>query len=136
MEMARRELLTLNLIGAVAVVASPMVWAAPREAQEMYGLIANMTAAPGQRDALIAILIEAVSNMPGCLSYIVAKDSTDENKIWVSEVWNNKESHDKSLSLPSVKQAIAAARPMMAGFGSQVITTPVGGYGLPAKNAR
>jgi len=102
----------------------------------MYGLIANMTAAPGQRDALIAILIEAVSNMPGCLSYIVAKDSTDENKIWVSEVWNNKESHDKSLSLPSVKQAIAAARPMMAGFGSQVITTPVGGYGLPAKNAR
>jgi len=34
--------------------------------------------------------------------------------------------------LPAVKKAIAAARPMIAGFGDQVITTPVGGFGLPA----
>jgi len=102
----------------------------------MYGLIANMTAAPGRRDDLTSILIEAIAGMPGCLSYVVAKDSRDENTIWVTEVWDSKESHDASLSLPAVKQAISAARPMISSFGSQVITTPVGGYGLPATKPR
>ena len=98
----------------------------------MYGLIGSMTATPGRRDNLIAILTEAVSNMPGCLSYIVAKDSRDDNTIWITEVWDSKENHDASLSLPAVAKAISAARPMIAAFGAQVITTPVGGYGLPA----
>ena len=69
--------------------------------------------------------------MPGCLSYVVAKDSRDESTIWVTEVWESKEKHDASLSLPAVMKAITAARPMIAAFGNQVITTPVGGYGLP-----
>ena len=102
----------------------------------MYGLIGSMTAVSGRRDDLIAILTAAVSNMPGCLSYVVAKDSRDENTIWVTEVWDSKESHDASLSLPSVTKAISAARPMISAFGNQVITTPVGGYGLPATKPR
>ena len=102
----------------------------------MYGLITNMTAAPGRRDDLISILIEAIASMPGCLSYVVAKDSRDENTIWVTEVWDSKESHDASLSLPAVKKAIFTARPMISAFGNQVITTPVGGYGLPATKPR
>ena len=40
--------------------------------------------------------------MPGCLSYVVSKDSRDETTIWVTEVWESKQSHDVSLSLPSV----------------------------------
>jgi len=36
--------------------------------------------------------------------------------------------------LPEVRKAIAAARPMITGFSSQVITTPIGGYGLPVAN--
>ncbi len=102
----------------------------------MYGLIGSMSAASGRRDDLIAILTEAVSNMPGCLSYIVAKDAKDDNTIWITEVWDSKESHDASLSLPSVKKAISAARPLISAFGTQVITTPVGGYGLPAAKPR
>ena len=102
----------------------------------MYGLIGSMTAGAGRRDELIAILIEAVSNMPGCLSYVVAKDSRDEDTIWITEVWDSKESHDASLTLPAVTKAISAARPMISAFGSQVITTPVGGYGLPATKSR
>lgn len=53
-----------------------------------------MTAVSGRRDDLIAILADAVSNMPWCLSYIVAKDSGDENTVWVTEVWDSKENHD------------------------------------------
>ena len=73
----------------------------------MYGLIGKMRATPGQRDALIAILVEGVSSMPGCLSYVVAQDPKDPDAIWITEVWDSKESHKASLSLSSVQDAIA-----------------------------
>ena len=96
----------------------------------MYGLIGKMIAAPGKRDELISILFEGVATMPGCLSYIVAKDTGDPNAIWITEAWDSKASHEASLSLPSVKEAIAKGRPLIAGFSDRVVTTPVGGTGL------
>ena len=96
----------------------------------MYGLIGKITATPGQRVALVAILVEGTSKMPGCLSYIVALDTTDADALWVTEVWDNQKSHQASLALPAVKEAIARGRPLIAGFGSRVETTPIGGVGL------
>ena len=96
----------------------------------MYGLIGKMTTVAEQRDAFIAILLEGVSGMPGCLSYVVAKDPTDENGIWITEVWDTQESHKASLALPSVKEAIGRGRPLIAGFDQQIPTEPVGGVGL------
>jgi len=96
----------------------------------MYGLIGKMLAAPGQRDALIAILLESVGTMPGCLSYIVATDASDANAIWITEAWDSSESHAASLKLPAVQQAIGRAKPLIAGFGERFTTTPVGGVGL------
>jgi quinol monooxygenase YgiN len=96
----------------------------------MYGLIGKLLAAPGQRDALIAILLQGAGSMPGCLSYIVAKDSADENAIWITEVWDTKENHSASLTLPEVRKAIAAARPIIAGSGERFTTMPSGGHGL------
>jgi quinol monooxygenase YgiN len=93
-------------------------------------LIGKMTAVDGQRDALIAILLEGIGDMPGCLSYIVAKDPADANAIWITEVWDSAASHQASLSLPAVQQAIARGRPLIAGFGDGVVTEPVGGHGL------
>lgn len=98
----------------------------------MYGLIGKMNVVPGKRGELIAILLEGVSGMPGCLSYVVAEDPADENAIWVTEVWDSQASHRASLSLPSVQQAISRGRPMIAGFGERFETRPVGGHGLPA----
>ena len=97
---------------------------------EMYGLIGKMIAVAGQRDALLTILFDSVADMPGCLSYIIAKDPADANAIWITEVWDNQASHQASLSLPAVQQAIARARPLIAGFGEHIVTEPVGGYGL------
>jgi len=96
----------------------------------MHGLIGKMIAAPGQREALIAVLLEGIADMPGCVSYIVARDPKDENAIWITEVWDSKESHSASLQLPAVKAAIAKGRPMIAGFGEYVTTEPVGGIGI------
>lgn len=96
----------------------------------MYGLIGKIRATKGQRDVLIAILLQGVSDMPGCLSYVVARDPTDEDAIWITEVWDSQESHRASLSLPSVQQAIARGRPFIAGFGERYETHPVGGHGI------
>jgi quinol monooxygenase YgiN len=97
----------------------------------MFGLIGRMVTTPGQRDAMIGILLEGTTAMPGCLSYVVAKDAADENAIWITEVWDNKASHDASLSLPQVKAAIAKGRSLIASFGPGSTTEPVGGVGLP-----
>jgi quinol monooxygenase YgiN len=100
----------------------------------MYGLIGKIKANPGQRDALLDILLENAASMPGCLSYVVAKDPTDADAIWVTEVWDSQESHRNSLSLPSVQQAIARGRPLIAGFGERFETEPIGGHGLAPTN--
>lgn len=96
----------------------------------MYGLIGKIKTVTGQRDAFISILIEEMESMPGCLSYIVAQDPTDVDAIWVTEVWVDQVSHQASLSLPAVQQAIARGRPMIAGFEERFETIPVGGHGL------
>ncbi|WCL52920.1 putative quinol monooxygenase [Gimibacter soli] len=96
----------------------------------MFGLIGKFTATVGQRDALIDILLEGLQGMPGCISYIVARDPADATAIWVTEVWDNADSHKASLTLPSVQAAIAKARPMIAGMQSVAATEPVGGVGL------
>jgi quinol monooxygenase YgiN len=97
----------------------------------MYGLIGKMKAQPGQRDALINLILGGTTQMPGCLSYIVARDTQDPDAIWVTEVWDSAESHKNSLTLPEVQATIAQARPLIASFEPGTETEPVGGVGLP-----
>ena len=99
----------------------------------MYGIIVKITAVTGQRDALIAILLAGTGDMPGCLTYIVSKDSTDENALWITEAWDSKASHDASPTIPAVKATIEKGRPLIAAFGTPAIITPVGGRGLVTK---
>ena len=96
----------------------------------MYGLIGKMTAVAGQRDALAAILLDGTTAMPGCLSYVIARDPADDNALWITEVWDSQPSHTASLSLPSVQAAIAKGRPLIAGFSNRVETEPIGGHGI------
>lgn len=96
----------------------------------MYGLIGKMLVVPGHRDELIAILLEGVSGMPGCRSYVVATDPTNADAIWITEVWDSAELHQASLTLPSVQAAIAKGRKLIAGFGERFETGPVGGHGV------
>ena len=100
-------------------------------ASEMYGLIVKMTIVPGKRDEMIHILRESAADMPGCFSYVVAKDVADENILWVTEVWDSATSHDASLSMPQVKSAIPQAKPLVANFERIAVTIPVWGQGFP-----
>lgn len=124
MQMLRRQV----MIGTAALASMPM---APQAGETpMYGLIGKMLAQPGQRQALAAIMLANTQGMPGCLSYVVADDPTDDSAIWITEVWTDQASHQASLQLPQVQEAIRQARPIIAGFGERFETTPLGGVGI------
>jgi quinol monooxygenase YgiN len=108
------------------------VFARSQEAGNMWGVITKITIIPGKRDEMIAILKESTAEMPGCLTYIVAKDCADENATWVNEVWDSQTSHDASLSLPSVKNAMPRAKPIISKFEKIAVTNPMWGVGLTA----
>ena len=96
----------------------------------MYGLVGKMLAAPGKREELLTIMLEGSAAMPGCLSYVIARDPASEDGIWIAEVWDSKDSHGASLQLPHVQATIAKAKPLIAGFGERFETEPLGGIGL------
>lgn len=124
---ARRLVLAGGLASALPAAAGP---AAAATESAMYGLIGKMTATPGARAALAAILLDGVAGMPGCLSYIVAEDPADPDVLWITEAWESQEAHRASLSLPSVQAAIAQGRPLIAGMDTIAETKPLGGHGL------
>ncbi len=101
-----------------------------QEETQMYGIIGKMNATEGNRDKLIEILLHGTKEMPGCKLYAISTDSTDDNGIWMTEIWDSEESHQASLQLPGVQKAIADGKPMIAGFGDRHIVTPIGGVGI------
>ena len=98
----------------------------------MYGLQGRMVAKPGQRDALLTLLLGASRGapMPGCRLYIVSEVPAEPDVIAISEVWDDKAAHDASLQLETVRALIARARPLIASMGEPLELRPVGGQGL------
>ena len=98
----------------------------------MYGLQAKLLAKPGQRDALIALLMESASGppMPGCRLYLVSEVPSEPDAIAITEVWDDKAAHDASLQLERVRSVIGRARPLIAGMGDSLKLRPLGGFGL------
>ncbi|MBA2596937.1 MAG: antibiotic biosynthesis monooxygenase [Chloroflexota bacterium] len=99
-----------------------------------FGLVGKMTALPGQRDTLLALLLQAadlVADAPGCEQWIVHTEPSDPDGIWVTEVWRDEADHAASLSLTGVPEIIGRARPLIAAMGERFTLEPVGGKGLP-----
>jgi len=119
------------IAGAASAALAPR-FSTAQERPAMYGMIGKMTAKAGQGVALLEALMGGIEGMPGCLSYIVARDPKDPDVLWVTEAWDSAESHAASLKLPSVQASIARARPLIAGMDVIAETQPVGGVGLKA----
>ena len=130
MQMPRRTFLEY-----LAGVTLTSVLGSSQEASGMWGMIAKITLLPGKRNEMLQILEESAADMQGCLSYVVARDATDENTVWVTEVWDTMASHDASLSLPAVKNAIPRAKAIVSNFERIAVTTPAWGVRLPATYA-
>ena len=99
----------------------------------MYGLIGKMLSVEGAREELLRTMVNGMREMPGCLSYIIARDPVDPNALWITEVWESREEHQASLQLQTVQETIGKARPLIAGFGERFETEPVGGFGIQSR---
>lgn len=81
-----------------------------------YGLHGKLTATEGNYENLSSLLLEAsqlVSTAQGCHLYLVSRDISDENSIWITEVWDTKDDHNKSLQVPGVRELISRAIPIL-----------------------
>ena len=104
------------------------------EAQEepMYGRFGTFQAQPGQRGALIDILLRAaalVGETHDCITYEVSASTSDEVTICIYETWRSKEAHGASLRDAAVLALIGEARPLIAGMGAAQEFEVKGGYG-------
>lgn len=83
-----------------------------------YGLHGKFKVTKGNTEKLANILIEAsdlVSTAKGCRLYAVSTDKTDEDSVWVTEIWDSKEDHDNSLNVDGVRELIGQAMPLLDG---------------------
>ncbi|MFA9430769.1 putative quinol monooxygenase [Egicoccus sp. AB-alg2] len=100
----------------------------------MYGLHGRIDASDGHGEEMVGHLLAGVDELAehGCLLYVVSRPDDAPDAVYVYEVWTDAEAHQASLQLPSVQEAIAKARPIIAGMSERVAFTPVGGLGLPS----
>ena len=98
-----------------------------------YAFAGTMRAKPGDRDAVVALLLRDQSALTqvGCRSYLVGVNEAAPDLVYVSEVWDSKQAHDESLRLPSVQAAIGEAMPLLTGEFANHEFTVVGGLGAP-----
>lgn len=86
---------------------------------------------PGQQEAVVAILTRANPQLAeaGCLLYEVGTSEETPDTVFVTELWTSAEAHQESLQLPSVREAIAEAMPLlsgeMSGFQYDVVGSPL-----------
>lgn len=101
----------------------------------MYGLHGKFRAHPGQRDALLNVLLDAAGRLrelDGCYFYVVSTAPDDPDGIWVTEIWRDQAAHQGSLAHPAIQALITAGRPLIAAMSDRSEFTPLGGKGLPA----
>jgi quinol monooxygenase YgiN len=98
----------------------------------LYGRTGVITAQPGQRDALLALLLgmSATDGMKGCRAYWIGPSTDKADDIVITEAWDSAEDHMASLKIPAVIEAIGRARPMIAGVSGQGFAM-LGGINVP-----
>ena len=97
-----------------------------------FALFGKLTAAPGKRDELVALLLEAAKAMEtadGCEQYIVHVADGDPDAVWVSERWRDEAAHAACLKREDVRAAISAGRPLIA-KAEPLKLRALGGHGM------
>lgn len=90
----------------------------------MFGQINKITVVSGKREKVLQLVMSGSDKMPGCRSYIAAKDAEHHDVIWVTEVWDSADFHTASMSIPDVKASVVRAMPMIACFETVATTIP------------
>ncbi len=99
-----------------------------------YGLFGKFTTLPGKREDLVRYLLcaaDLLERNPDCIQYAVST-SQEPHAVWVSEIWTDEETHNKSLEPEDIRALIQEARPLIAGMSDRTAFDVRGGKGLPA----
>jgi quinol monooxygenase YgiN len=101
----------------------------------MYYLHGKFVAKEGKRDELAGILLEAsklVGRIEGCKLYVVAVSDKSSNDVYVTEMWDSKETQMVSLGDAEIKALIKRAVPLIESISDEdrLELSAIGGYGV------
>jgi quinol monooxygenase YgiN/mannose-6-phosphate isomerase-like protein (cupin superfamily) len=98
------------------------------------GRYAKATAKPGRGEELATIMLGVAGSLqevPGCELYVINRDASDGDVVWVTEIWRSQEDLDASLEAEGTKERIAQVRELVDGF-ERIDLEPLGGVGFPS----
>lgn len=98
-----------------------------------FGLTGKLIAQPGKRGELVDHLLEGADLLEeheACELYAVGITPSEDDAVWITEIWRSQADHDASLALEGVRELIHRARPLMARVAEPITVTVVGGKGL------
>ncbi|NCI45292.1 putative quinol monooxygenase [Sediminibacterium soli] len=87
---------------------------------------------PGKGTDLVTLLKKAndiVSTASGCKLYIINVHATDEDCIWVTELWDSEESHAISLTMDGCKELVTEAATLLSLPPKQIVLKALAGKG-------
>jgi quinol monooxygenase YgiN len=83
----------------------------------MFSVYGRMTALPGRRDELIALLLDgfrAGGDDSGLLAFSINKAFDDPDAIWLTQLWIDKEAHDATTRSEPVAAVSRQVPPLLA----------------------
>ncbi|WP_052398316.1 putative quinol monooxygenase [Streptomyces sp. NRRL F-5123] len=82
-----------------------------------FSVYGRMTALPGRRDELVAVLVEGLragGEDCGLLSYSVNEALDDPDTLWLTQLWADKDAHDATTRSAPVAAVSARVPPLLA----------------------
>jgi quinol monooxygenase YgiN len=83
----------------------------------MFSVYGRMTALPGRRDELVALLVEgflAGGADGGLLDYSVNTVLDDPDALWLTQLWTDREAHDATTRSEPVAAVTRRLPPLLA----------------------
>lgn len=102
-----------------------------------FSLFGKFTVQEGERETMVAILLEAaesMKNLDECEVYLVNISESDPDSVYIYEVWSNENAHQASLTLEVTQTLIRRAKPLLTGMERINTLQTIGGKGVRSKS--
>ena len=97
------------------------------------GAFVKLTAREGQRDALIAHLLQSVSTAQGedeTEVWIISSSPTEPNTVWLTEIYSSPEAQAAHSGSEAAQANLAGAMQYIAAAPDVILFSPAGGKGI------
>lgn len=98
-------------------------------------VIAKVTAAPGKRDQVIAVMqvgLATADGEPGTIQYVLHEDINDPDVIWFYELYANQDAFATHGGSDAMKELGKTLAPLLGARPELTMLNPLGGKGLAA----